>query len=81
MFEVMCLIQHPCAILLTNHFLHNTQTKDYYIKANPKYQCAPLTLAVPVGLGEAVLVPAGQRRVSLVVVGGVLAVIGPKGAL
>lgn len=40
-----------------------------------------LTLAVPVWLGEAVLVPTGQRCFSLVVVGSVLAVICPQGAL
>lgn len=43
--------------------------------------CAPLTLAVPVWLCEAVLVPTGQRCIWLVVVGSVLAVICPQGAL
>lgn len=40
-----------------------------------------LTLAVPVRLGVAVLVPAGQRCIVLVVVGSVLAVVCPQGAL
>lgn len=40
-----------------------------------------LTLAVPVWLGEAVFVPAGERCVKLVVVGGVFVVIPPQGAL
>lgn len=40
-----------------------------------------LTLAVPVRLGVAVLIPAGQRCIVLVVVGSVLAVVCPQGAL
>lgn len=42
---------------------------------------ASLTFAVLVRLREVVLVPAGQRRISRVVVGGVLAVISPQRAL
>lgn len=40
-----------------------------------------LTLAVPVRLGVAVLIPTGQRCIRLVVVGSVLAVVCPQGAL
>lgn len=41
----------------------------------------PLTLAVPVWLSEAVLIPTGQSCIRLVVVGSILAVICPQGAL
>lgn len=65
--------------------MHYTYRKDKpkirILKVNPKCISVSLTLAVPVWLGEAVLVPTGQRCVRLVVVGSVLAVIAPQGAL
>lgn len=42
---------------------------------------ASLTFAVLMWLSEIVLIPAGQRRISRVIVGCVLAVIPPQGAL
>lgn len=42
---------------------------------------APVTFAVLVWLSETVLIPAGQGRIRRVVVGSVLAVISPQGAL